>query len=57
MRVALERSDGSRVIGIGADHETACVEMANGDTLTGVPNLRPIGLATVFGKASIAIAA
>jgi Concanavalin A-like lectin/glucanases superfamily len=82
MRVTLELSDGSRVIGIpaissipiqttyakmdiplkqiqqvsiGGDHKTVAVKMANGDQLTGVLNLRPFELATLFGKVSIAI--
>lgn len=82
MRVTLELSDGSRVIGIpaissisvqttyakmdiplkqiqqvsiGGDHKTVAVKMANGDQLTGLLNLRPFELATLFGKVSIAI--
>ncbi len=38
---------------MGDDHETAALEMQNGDTLKGVITLAPITLETVFGKAAI----
>jgi hypothetical protein len=40
---------------MGEDHETASVNLRNGDKLKGVISLSPITLETVFGKASINI--
>jgi len=40
---------------IDADHETVSVEMVNGDNLKGALNLRPVELATLFGKVSVGI--
>lgn len=40
---------------IGEDHETAAVEMRNGDKLKGVVNIEPIKLETAFGKVTIGV--
>ena len=40
---------------IGDDHETAAVDLRNGDKLKGVINLEPIKLETVFGKVAVGI--
>ena len=38
-----------------ADHETASLDLRNGDKLKGVINLKPIDLETIFGKVSVGI--
>ena len=38
---------------MGEDHETASLDLQNGDKLKGVINLEPIKLETVFGKVAI----
>ena len=40
---------------IDADHETASLDLKNGDKVKGVVNLSPIKLETVFGKVSVGI--
>ena len=42
-------------IKIEADHETAALEMRNGDNLKGVLTLEPLKLETVFGTSTIGI--
>jgi hypothetical protein len=42
-------------IQIGEDHETASVEMRNGDKLKGVVTLGPTRLKTIFGEVSIGL--
>jgi hypothetical protein len=42
-------------IKMGDDHETASVDLRNGDKLKGVISIGPIKLATVFGKIAIGI--
>jgi hypothetical protein len=41
------------VIGVAADHETASLELRNGDKLKGVIDLKGLKLETLFGKVSI----
>lgn len=41
------------IMKIGEDHETASLDLQNGDKLKGVINLAPIKLETVFGKVSV----
>jgi hypothetical protein len=40
---------------IGDDHETASFELNNGDKLTGVSDIRPIELQTIFGNVRVGI--
>lgn len=42
-------------IWIEADHETASLDLRNGDKLKGVINLEPIKLETIFGRVSVGI--
>jgi hypothetical protein len=42
-------------IEIGEDHETAAIDLQNGDKLKGVLNLKPLELETIFGHVSIGI--
>ena len=44
-----------QTIKMGDDHETASVDLQNGDKLTGVITLGPVELATVFGKVAVGI--
>jgi len=42
-------------IAIAEDHETAVIEMRNGDKLKGVISMKPIKVETEFGKVSVGI--
>jgi len=42
-------------IRINPDHETAAIDLQNGDKLTGVITLAPLQLTTVFGQVSIGV--